>query len=137
MPCAGCDAAYYSKRIAVIEPALSMAYYCLEGYYGRSTVGRKQTNILCSGACPAGRICPHKGQSSPQPVQPGSYTGRRQQPMQDCPFGHYCAGNTIDPMPRPAGTLGDVKGLNSSSCNRPLPERLLLRGRIGGGDRLR
>ena len=127
VPCRvqSCDAAYYNKRIAVIEKGIynEIPPKCAAGYYGNSTVGLNQTNILCSGACPAGRICPHAGTVQPLPVPPGYYTpAEGSKTSQPCPLGHYCAGNTSEPIRCPAGTLGDATGLNSSSCSRLCPE---------------
>ena len=95
---------------------------CPAGFYGNSTSIDDQKTKRCSGPCPAGYVCPSAGTVRPLPTPPGSYSGDGNRQPQICPLGHYCLGATSAPEQCPAGTLGNLLGLDSPACNGPCPE---------------
>ena len=78
----------------------SFPYACSAGVLG-SSEPILQRDSLCSGLCPAGKLCP----SSSTTV------------AQECPTGHFCPGGSAVPTPCKAGTFSHQTGLSAaSSC---------------------
>ena len=105
-----CPVGYYCPNGTKHE----FEYACPKGSYND---GIGKIDISGCKSCPKGHFCPHDGVSKPMMCNAGyfcdgaSITGQEKL----CPEGHFCSDGTLDPVPCPVGTYGNVTGLKSKS----------------------
>ncbi|XP_075046430.1 uncharacterized protein LOC142107145 [Mixophyes fleayi] len=102
-------------------------YSCPAGMYGPRHGLSSITECVY---CPSGKYCKGPGQAEPTGNCSSGYwckEGAVEERPQDgfsgalCPPGHYCTEGARSPMPCPAGTLSDAKGLSSKLECQPCP----------------